>query len=165
MLGFFSSLLWIPFVVVTLLIAAQIVLSSKQRKWWLGLLLPGALLLGTIVLLIVQTTRDTSLPYHTFWENVLTGAARFFLYNIMTGILCAIYGIRRVTRKGIKVLLVVLIFAIIPFPVTANDGGTTLYNAVLYRITFLHRIDQTQPTGYRTGTTVDPFPINFIRQP
>ena len=165
MLGFFYPLLfWIFLLLIVVLVVAQVLLSRKKHHWRFGLILPSALLILTVLFLIIGISNDEALSYHTWGENIVTVLARFFLYNILTLVLLGIYGICRINRVGLKILLIALILSMISFPVSQNDGGTVVYCAVLYRITFLHRIDDTQTTGYLTGTTVYVFPFNFTHE-
>lgn len=65
-------------------------------------------------------------------------------------------------KKTVIIILIVLfILLIIPVPLKLKDGGTTTYNAVLYRIVVWHALDENEPSGYKTGTEFHIFPFNF----
>lgn len=49
------------------------------------------------------------------------------------------------------VLGILLICLVFPKKLYCNDGGSRVYKAPLYELTFYHRIDETQPDGYYTG--------------
>lgn len=54
-------------------------------------------------------------------------------------------------------LCLVLILALFfPIPMTLKDGGTKVYQAVLYRVEFVHRLAPVSETGrdYQTGLVV-----------
>ena len=154
------------YVVLLLIVAFPIVqgiLVFKRRERWVWFLLP----LVSIVVSLIRLGAfffNRTLAEYTLGEGILTVVARLFVYNILTLILLGIIALKRSKRVGFKVLLVLLMLAIIPFPLMANDGGTVVYNATLYRITFLHRMDDTRPSGFRDGTYVDVFPFNYMRE-
>lgn len=56
---------------------------------------------------------------------------------------------------GICILLAIVL--LIPIRMHLNDGGTVVYNAILYRVEKVHRIDtdeSTEEVGYLEGTIV-----------
>lgn len=55
---------------------------------------------------------------------------------------------------GICILLAIIL--LIPIPMRLKDGGTVAYNAVLYRVEDVHRIDPeaTSADDYLEGTIV-----------
>ncbi len=53
---------------------------------------------------------------------------------------------------GIAVLLAVIL--LLPIPMRLKDGGTVVYQAVLYRIEKVHRLAFESADGYETGTVV-----------
>ena len=55
---------------------------------------------------------------------------------------------------GICILLVIVL--LIPIPMRLKDGGTVAYNAILYRVEDVHRIDPeaTSEDDYLEGTIV-----------
>ena len=63
------------------------------------------------------------------------------------------------TKKRIAViaLVVIFLFLLIPFPRHMDDGGTVVYEAILYSVTNYHRIKE--PDGYDTGIEVEIFGI------
>ena len=58
--------------------------------------------------------------------------------------------------KIILILAIVLVMALLLFPIklTYKDGGTTTYNAVLYKVIIWNILDQNEPGGYRRGSGV-----------
>ena len=55
---------------------------------------------------------------------------------------------------GICILLAIVL--LIPIPMRLKDGGTVVYNAILYRVEDVHRIDPeaTSEDDYLEGTIV-----------
>ena len=55
---------------------------------------------------------------------------------------------------GICILLAIVL--LIPIPMRLKDGGTVAYNAILYRVEDVHRIDPEATSGndYLEGTIV-----------
>ena len=55
---------------------------------------------------------------------------------------------------GICILLAIVL--LIPIPIRLKDGGTVVYNAILYRVEDVHRIDPeaTSEDDYLEGTIV-----------
>lgn len=55
---------------------------------------------------------------------------------------------------GICILLAIVL--LIPIPMHLKDGGTVVYNAILYRVEKVHRIDtkSTKEIDYLEGTIV-----------
>ena len=68
-------------------------------------------------------------------------------------------------KKKVVIIIIIIVIAllVIPFPVpmTYKDGGTKVYNAVLYRIVVWHALDLDSPDGYKTGTDIHFIPDNF----
>ena len=65
-------------------------------------------------------------------------------------------------KKGVIIIVIIIVvLLLIPFPLQARDGGTRIYNAILYKVVVWHRIDETQPGGYKTGIEVHFIPNNF----
>lgn len=60
---------------------------------------------------------------------------------------------------GICILLAIVL--LIPIPMHLKDGGTVIYNAILYRVEKVHRIDtvSTEEIDYLEGTIVKIFGI------
>lgn len=60
---------------------------------------------------------------------------------------------------GICILLAIVL--LIPIPMHLKDGGTVVYNAVLYRVEKVHRIDtvSSEKIDYLEGTIVKIFGI------
>lgn len=65
--------------------------------------------------------------------------------------------------KIILILAIVLVMVLFLFPIklTYKDGGTTTYNAVLYKVIIWNILDQNEPGGYRRGSEIHLFPNNF----
>lgn len=68
--------------------------------------------------------------------------------------------------KKSKIILIlavafVMILLLFPIKLTYKDGGTTTYNAVLYKIIVWNILDQNEPGGYRRGSEIHLFPNNF----
>ena len=162
MLGFLAIFPWLGFLILAPVIAAQIVLSQKKRRWFWGLILPAISVAASIVLLVVELSTRGTLINQTAGQAIVSVLARVFVYNIATLVLLTSYAVCRLKRTGIKALLIVLMVALTPLSDIYLDGGSVVYAAVLYRITCLHRIDHTQPTGFRTDTIVHVFPMNFL---
>ena len=58
-------------------------------------------------------------------------------------------------KKLIIILCIVLVLAmLVPIPMRMKDGGTVVYNAVLYRVEKVHRLSSDAPDGYIDGTIV-----------
>jgi hypothetical protein len=60
-------------------------------------------------------------------------------------------------KKGWRVIILSAVLALVllfPQMYGVTDGGTVIYRAILYRVTFRHSIDEREPSGYRTGTEV-----------
>lgn len=134
--------------------AVEILLAWKTRKWFWGLLLPAALLL----LAAGRTVWDIAA------QKGVSGAA-VFLRLLPLLLALTVYGICRLRRRWQKLAAAVCMAMILPLPpMTANDGGSVLYQALSYRILFLHRIHSNeagQTDGYLTGTATVIFPWNF----
>lgn len=60
---------------------------------------------------------------------------------------------------GICILLAIVL--LIPIPMHLKDGGTVVYNAILYRVEKVHRIDtvSSEKINYLEGTIVKIFGI------
>lgn len=158
-------LLGLPILILAVPVAFQAILSQKKRDYRLGFILPGVFLLLSVILLIVFIIKDNTLQYQSLGENLITIFARFFIYSIPTLILISVYFICRAKSKALKALIIAFIIAILPMRLTANDGGSNVYQAMLYRITFIHRFDDMEPSGYKTGTNVHLFPVYFLNEP
>jgi len=65
-----------------------------------------------------------------------------------------------------KVIIVIaaailLLALFTPIKSSVNDGGTTVYSAILYKVIIWHQIDYHIPGGFKTGTEIHFFPNNF----
>ena len=60
------------------------------------------------------------------------------------------------TKKKLAIgLCALLVLALlIPIPMTLKDGGTKVFQAVLYRVELVHRLDHDSERGDQTGTVV-----------
>ena len=64
----------------------------------------------------------------------------------------------RLRRRWVKAVLILAFLAVFPFfSGMQKDGGSRTYSAVLYDITFLHRLPSIEGQPYVTGTEVRPF--------
>ena len=59
-------------------------------------------------------------------------------------------------KKKIVIVLAILlaILLLTPIPMRLKDGGTVVYNAVLYRVDKVHARNETFDDGHRDGTIV-----------
>ena len=55
--------------------------------------------------------------------------------------------------KGICIALVIVL--LVPVPLRLKDGGTVKYQAALYSISDVHRLDSDSEDGYQDGLTVE----------
>lgn len=150
-----------------LAVTAQAILCILAvKRGWRGftrLLLPAALAAAGLALSVFWLAREPGWTAgHTAGENTVTLLARLFIPLLPALLALAVAGIARFRPGGVKALLVLLMVGIIPFSATMNDGGTVTHFALLYRIDFLHRIEDTLPGGFRTGTEVRVFPFNLM---
>ena len=60
---------------------------------------------------------------------------------------------------GITILLAVILLC--PIPMRLKDGGTVVYQAVLYRIEKVHRLALGSADGYVDGTIVEIFGVEI----
>lgn len=51
----------------------------------------------------------------------------------------------------VTILIIIFILMLIPIPIRYKDGGSVEYNAILYNITKIHRLNENSPTGYDDG--------------
>ena len=64
--------------------------------------------------------------------------------------------------KRIVALVIILVLMLIPMRFAFKDGGTIMYQAVLYRLTFHHSIDDRYPSGFYEATTFGIFPFYLV---
>ena len=62
-------------------------------------------------------------------------------------------------KRTFKIIIVVVSLALsifLLFPITSHldDGGTVVYEAKLYSVHNVHRIDRNSETGYQEGTII-----------
>jgi len=58
-------------------------------------------------------------------------------------------------KKIIIIMCIMLVLAmLLPIPMRMKDGGTVVYNAVLYRVEKVHRVSSDVSDGYIDGTVV-----------
>ncbi len=150
-----------------LAVAAQAVLCILAvKRGWRGftrLLLPAALAAAGLVLFVLWLVREPGWTAgHTAGENAVTLLARLFILLLPALLALAVAGIARFRPGGVKALLVLLMVGLIPFSASMLDGGTVTHFALLYRIDFLHRLEDTLPGGFRTGAEVRVFPFNWM---
>ena len=60
---------------------------------------------------------------------------------------------------GITILLAVIL--LFPIPMRLKDGGTVVYQAVLYRVEKVHRLALEAVDGYVDGTIVEIFGVEI----
>lgn len=59
-------------------------------------------------------------------------------------------------KKFVKGLCIVLILLLLfPIPLRLKDGGTVKYQAVLYSISDVHRLDPDSEDGYQDGVIIE----------
>ena len=61
--------------------------------------------------------------------------------------------------KRFIVLMIILVLLLIPARLALKDGGTIIYHAALYRLTFYHSLDDRYPSGFYEATAVSVFPL------
>ena len=147
-----------------LLIVAQVLLSRKKRRWFWGLLLPGLLEGLGLACFIAALAVDSPFAGYTAGQTWRTILAYLLLYSLPALSLLAVYGACRLARVWQKILVVAAILLLLPVRLTANDGGSVVYQAAAYRIVFLHEIHvgpDGQTDGFLEGTSVEIFPLNF----
>jgi len=54
-------------------------------------------------------------------------------------------------KKKIIIIVVIFIIMLIPIKDRLYDGGSTIYRAILYKYTKIHRISKQSATGYEDG--------------
>ncbi|MBP0960508.1 MAG: hypothetical protein J5992_10335 [Oscillospiraceae bacterium] len=59
-------------------------------------------------------------------------------------------------KKAIVIIIAVVITAIllVPVPLHLKDGGTVVYQAVLYSVSDVHSLNPDEPDGYDDGTII-----------
>ena len=59
-------------------------------------------------------------------------------------------------KKRIIIIICVLlaIVLLVPIPLRLKDGGTVVYQAVLYRVEDVHRLDHNAENGYIEGIVI-----------
>lgn len=59
-------------------------------------------------------------------------------------------------KKAIIIIVAVVIMAIllIPVPLHLKDGGTVVYQAILYSVSDVHSLNPDKPDGYDDGTII-----------
>jgi len=62
-------------------------------------------------------------------------------------------------RRRIIALIILAVLLLIPMRMGFKDGGTVMYQAVLYRLTFYHSFDNRYPSGYYEATAFSIFPF------
>ena len=68
-------------------------------------------------------------------------------------------------KKKIMIAMCVLlvIVALTPILVQLKDGGTVKYQAILYTISDVHRLDSSEATGYKDGVIVEILGMEIFR--
>ena len=148
-------------------ISAQILLlrlprrKAGRRPGWAVPLALAALGVMRLALLCVFGVAE-ELEDHGFWENAATLSAHLFLGSLPALGALAVWALFRLRRRWIGALLTAAFVLVFPFFVgTANDGGSRLYGAALYDITFLHRLPEGEGQPYVTGTEFRPLHLEL----
>ena len=55
----------------------------------------------------------------------------------------------------ITICVLLAIILLVPIPLRLKDGGTVVYQAVLYRIEDVHRLDHNSESGYIEGIVIN----------
>lgn len=67
-------------------------------------------------------------------------------------------------KKLIIIAFAILILMSIPLPNQLKDGGSVEYNAILYRYTKVHRLNEESSTGYEDGWKLKILGINVVNK-
>lgn len=54
-------------------------------------------------------------------------------------------------KKRIIIIVLLLVLLLIPVPMKLKDGGSTEYNAILYKLTKIHKLNSRASSGYEDG--------------
>ncbi len=54
-------------------------------------------------------------------------------------------------KKGIILIVIVVLFMLFPIPMRLKDGGSVEYRAILYKYTKVHKLSEESATGYIDG--------------
>lgn len=67
-------------------------------------------------------------------------------------------------KKKIFIIIGIVLLAVllIPFPARLRDGGSVEYNAVLYKITDVKRLNPKSATGYEKGIIIEVFGVQIF---
>ena len=57
--------------------------------------------------------------------------------------------------------LLFIVILLFPIKLKYKDGGTTTYNAILYKIIVWNILDRNEPSGFKRGVEIHLFPNNF----
>lgn len=59
-------------------------------------------------------------------------------------------------KKAIVIIVAVIVMAIllVPVPLHLKDGGTVVYQAVLYSVSDVHNLNPDEPDGYDDGMII-----------
>ena len=59
-------------------------------------------------------------------------------------------------KKAVVIIVSIVIMAIllIPVPIHLKDGGTVVYQAILYSVSDVHSLNPDKPDGYDDGTII-----------
>lgn len=55
---------------------------------------------------------------------------------------------------AITICVLLAIILLVPIPLRLKDGGTVVYQAVLYRVEDIHRLDHNSESGYIEGIVI-----------
>lgn len=110
------------------------------------------------VLLGALTFEGWEYAGHGWTDNAVTFCAHLFLMGIPALAALLALACFRLRRRWVKAVLILAFLAVFPFfPAVWMDGGSRTHSAVLYDITFLHRLPSIEGHPYVTGTEVRPF--------
>lgn len=140
--------------------AAYCLASRRGWRRWTWYIVPGLLGGAGLAFAGWLLLRDVSWAAgYSAGENAVTAAARLFICLLPALTALLTLGIARIHKAGVRLLLAVVLIGLLPVSATANDGGSRVHAALLYRITFYHRMDDARPTGYRTDTEIQLLPL------
>ena len=99
---------------------------------------------------------------HGFWENAAPLAAHLFLGCLPALGALVVWALFRLRRRWAAVLLAAAFVLVFPFYIgIIRDGGSRVYGAVLYDLTFLHRLPEAEGLPYVTGTEFRPLHLEW----
>ena len=129
---------------------------ESQRGGWVPVVSAGLALLRA--LLGTLTFEGWEYAGHGWLDNAVTFGAHLFLMGVPALAAGLALACSRLRRRWVKAVLILAFLAVFPFfSGMQKDGGSRTHSAVLYDITFLHRLPSMEGQPYETGTEVRPF--------